>query len=945
MTPKKILLVALTSAMMFLALFWLLGAVALPSYAAPATHGGERLSSTLPQAPESTTRYVAPTGSDSGNCTTVVSACLTVQYAIDQAAEGDEIHVAAGTYTGVHARDAITQVVYISKTVTLRGGYSTDFSAWDPAQYTTTLDAQGAGRVLYVTGNITPTVEGLHLTHGDAAGLGGTPWGHDAGGGVYVVTATAAISNCRIVNNTASRYGGGLYLLNSPATLTGNRISGNTASGSYGYGGGLSLYYSDATLTNNQVVSNTAGYNGGGLHLSYGAVTLTDNRISGNTASNRGGGLYLEGGPATLTNNRISGNTASGPYGYGGGLYLSQSDATLTGNQISGNTASYDGGGLYLSQSNATLTGNQISGNTASYDGGGLYLDQSDADLQNDIVADNMAGNGGGGLYVGGSSPVLRHLTLARNDGNNGIYVTRSSHAVLADTILVSHTVGIHVGSGSSANLQATLWGSDAWANGSDWSGAGDIVTGTINVQGDPGFVNPAAGDYHILPTSAAVDAGVDAGVTTDIDGDARPAAFGYDIGADEIPGPALQPAKKAARWLYSLGETVTYTIRVPNNGITTALGVRITDTLPTAQRPQSVAVSPPMTCTQDNSWGGAVVCGPTDIPTGAAVLITLTAQITTAFSGDAVIPMNNRLAVRGSNAVAATVLRIYLQNCHVRLNDDVTEYNTVQQAVDAASAGDLVQVAGVCAGVETRNGLSQTLYLSKTVTLRGGYSTDFSAWDPAQYTTTLDALGAGRVLYVTGDITPAVERLSLTNGDATGLGGGYWGNDAGGGVYVIAATAAISNCRIVGNTASGDFGYGGGLYLSHSVATLMGNRVISNTASDGGGLYLYQSAATLTDNQIGGNTAYNGGGGLYLYWSDDATLTNNTIVSNTAGNNGGGLYLLPSNATLTDNQVNGNTASHDGGGLYLSHGSATLTNNPLDPSDRGREHPTPPHP
>jgi hypothetical protein len=44
----------------------------------------------------------------------------------------------------------------------------------------------------------------------------------------------------------------------------------------------------------------------------------------------------------------------------------------------------------------------------------------------------------------------------------------------------------------------------------------------------------PAGGNYHIGPTSAARDAGVAAGIHTDIDGDPRPFGAGYDIGADE---------------------------------------------------------------------------------------------------------------------------------------------------------------------------------------------------------------------------------------------------------------------------------------------------------------------------------------------------------------------------------------------------------------------------
>ena len=44
----------------------------------------------------------------------------------------------------------------------------------------------------------------------------------------------------------------------------------------------------------------------------------------------------------------------------------------------------------------------------------------------------------------------------------------------------------------------ATLSGS--WANGTDWGGDGDIFTGTVNIWGDPAFVNADGGDYHISP-------------------------------------------------------------------------------------------------------------------------------------------------------------------------------------------------------------------------------------------------------------------------------------------------------------------------------------------------------------------------------------------------------------------------------------------------------------
>jgi hypothetical protein len=104
------------------------------------------------------------------------------------------------------------------------------------------------------------------------------------------------------------------------------------------------------------------------------------------------------------------------------------------------------------------------------------------------------------------------------------------------NTIIAGHeTVGITVTAGSTATLEATLWGTGASANGIDWAGSGSIITGTpsLNYWGDPAFVDPSGGDYHIGPGSAALDAGVDVSVRTDIDPQPRP-YLTPDLGADE---------------------------------------------------------------------------------------------------------------------------------------------------------------------------------------------------------------------------------------------------------------------------------------------------------------------------------------------------------------------------------------------------------------------------
>jgi parallel beta-helix repeat protein len=448
------------------------------------------------------TRCVAPGGVGCGGpCGTCY---VSVQAAVNDADPGDEILVAVGVYTC----NGAGQVVFIDESITIQGGYTTtNWTTPYPITQPATLDAEGQGRGVYIFGNITPTLEGLWVTNGQA----------NDGGGIYALDAHPTISGCHVFSNVATLNGGGIRLRDSPtATLANNRIYSNTADNGGGMyfgrsasGGGCT----GATVVGNEIYSNTATYDGGGLTLgsSSFASVLMDNDIFCNRAYDDGGGInIMSSGGVTLIDNRFHSNMADG---IGGGINIGDSDdVTLMGNEICSNTA-------------------------ASLGGGGIVLwGSQNARLINTLVVDNWAvGNNGGGIYVGNSDVHLLHTTMARNRGQNGLCAVGMTTVWMTNTILVSHTVGVKLDSSlSSVSLEATLWGAGEWANGVDVHiTSGSIATGTVNVRGDPAFVDPDGGDYHIALGSAAIDAGVDVGVETDIDGDPRPIGR-PDLGADE---------------------------------------------------------------------------------------------------------------------------------------------------------------------------------------------------------------------------------------------------------------------------------------------------------------------------------------------------------------------------------------------------------------------------
>jgi parallel beta-helix repeat protein len=242
--------------------------------------------------------------------------------------------------------------------------------------------------------------------------------------------------------------------------------------------------------------------------------------------------------------------------------------------------------------------------------------------------------------------------------------------------------------------------------------------------------------------------------------------------------------------------------------------------------------------------------------------------------------------------------------------------YATIQDAINAALAGDVVVVA-------PDTYYENIDFLGKAITVRS---------DLGPAATIIDGnYGVSVVAFTNGEGRDSVIRgFTLTNSRASYLPGG-------GGVRCMnGSSPTITGNIIDGNDIGGALG--GGIYCEGSSPIIDDNVIVNNSAAYGGGISCRGgSAPTIVGNIIADNTAISGGGGIECSdnLNQQPVIKGNVITGNVTTYNwsyGGGIYCAAGSAALiSGNRISGNLAAHSGGGIHVNETSSVIENNVVE--------------
>jgi len=318
------------------------------------------------------TLSVATTGTDSNTCGASGTPCLTIQQAVNNAASGDTVSVAAGTYIGQ---------VAIAKNLTLTGAGQGLGGTIIKAPTAAGLTANSLGLEVLLDVSLGTVIASGFSVSGPVftpSACGDDFYGiYDRGGAALNLT-NVTVSNIRNSDNALLdcqqgddiRYGSRFLAQAASGTIDHVTVTGYQKTGIVIDGDNTTVKLSNSTITGDGPQTNI-GQNG--VQISRGAhATVTGNTISGDecnapTCGPNGNSdvqsgailLFDAGSGTTISNNTINTSDA--------GVLRSDTNTSSPSVTISGNT--FNGNryeGIYLFGGPTTLTNNTINGPTTT---------------------------------------------------------------------------------------------------------------------------------------------------------------------------------------------------------------------------------------------------------------------------------------------------------------------------------------------------------------------------------------------------------------------------------------------------------------------------------------------------------------------------------------------------------------------------------------------------
>jgi len=370
----------------------------------------------------------------------------SIQSAIDDADQGDEIHVDSGTYN---------ENVNVNKQLILKG---VDTGGGMPV-----VDAGGSGVAIIITAD-SITLEGLNATNSSSISEAGIKVSSNnniiinntASNNYGGISLYEASNNILISNNVSNNTHGIRLSSSSNNILIGNNVSNNigqgiilsqssnnTINGNNAYSNnyiGISLYEASNNTLNGNIVNrgNIEFSVNRGIYLE----SSVNNTLRGNNALNYAYGIFIH----SSSNNTLSSNNANSNYFEGISLYDS-SNNTLSSNNANSNY--FDGISVY-DASNNTLISNNASNNNY-----GIVLGRLDGQLagnNNTLIGNNASNNVDGIRLFYSSNNILIGNTANSND-NVGIFPLSSSNNTLSGSNVSGNLYGIYLRDSSNNNI------------------------------------------------------------------------------------------------------------------------------------------------------------------------------------------------------------------------------------------------------------------------------------------------------------------------------------------------------------------------------------------------------------------------------------------------------------------------------------------------------------